>query len=308
LAEELGLKKEPVPKLLAEAVNGSNMTIYGLTEAEVNLRDSRGKERVQWIDFVVTDLHRHQMFLGLPWVDAYQPKLNFVLRRFLHRGEKAKDARPYQKVALETATEFNRTMKQGGSAIYACLVGSVVDLAQNGSDESELRQEYQDFADVFSEEEASTLASHGPQDLAIELQPGTQPPHQPLYNLSETELQYLRKYLDEYLQRGWIRRSKSPAGAPILFAKKKDGGLRLCVDYRGLNKITIRDRHPLPLITESLERLAKARFYTKLDIRDAYHRIRIKEGDEWKTAFKTRYGHFKYIVMPFGLTNAPTAF
>jgi hypothetical protein len=90
--------------------------------------------------------------------------------------------------------------------------------------------------------------------------------------------------------------------------KKKDGSMRLCVDYRGLNKITVKNRHPLPLITESLERLAQAKFYTKLDVREAYHRIRIKEGDEWKTAFRTRYGHFEYTVMPFSLTNAPAQF
>jgi hypothetical protein len=121
-------------------------------------------------------------------------------------------------------------------------------------------------------------------------------------------LEVLRKYLAEYLERGWIRRSKSPAGAPILFVKKKDGSLRLCVDYRGLNKITVKNRHPLPLISESLERLAQAKLYTKLDVREAYHRIRIREGDEWKTAFRTRYGYFEYTVMPFGLTNAPAQF
>jgi hypothetical protein len=112
----------------------------------------------------------------------------------------------------------------------------------------------------------------------------------------------------EYLSRGWIRRLKLLAGASILFAKKKDGGIRLCVNYRGLNKITLKNQHPLPLITESLERLAQAKVYTKLDVREAYYIIRIREGDEWKTAFKTRYGHFEYTVMPFGLTNAPAQF
>jgi hypothetical protein len=90
--------------------------------------------------------------------------------------------------------------------------------------------------------------------------------------------------------------------------KKKDGSLRLCVDYRGLNKITVKNRHSLPLITKSLERLAQAKFYTKLDVREAYHRIRIKEGNKWKTAFRTKYGYFEYTVMPFGLTNAPAQF
>jgi hypothetical protein len=99
-----------------------------------------------------------------------------------------------------------------------------------------------------------------------------------------------------------------PAGAPIHFVKKKDGGLWLCIDYWGLNTITIKDRTPLPLIGEALDRLSKAKIYTKLDIKDAYHNLRIAKGDEWKTAFRTKYGLYEYLVMPFGLTNAPASF
>ena len=131
----------------------------------------------------------------------------------------------------------------------------------------------------------------------------------PLYNLSSSELDELRLYLDGALTKGWIRRSTSPAGAPILFVPKKGGGgLRLCVDYRGLNQVTVKNRCPLPLISETLDRLQGCKFFTKLDLKDAYHRIRIKAGDEWKTAFRTRYGHFEYLVMPFSLSNAPATF
>ena len=105
-----------------------------------------------------------------------------------------------------------------------------------------------------------------------------------------------------------FRPSRSPAGSPILFVKKKDGSLRLCVDYRGLNKITVKNRYPLPLIPNLLDQLRTATHFTKIDLRGAYNLVRIREGDEWKTAFRTRYGHFEYLVMPFGLTNAPAVF
>src|ERR1700742_367100 len=114
--------------------------------------------------------------------------------------------------------------------------------------------------------------------------------------------------ITDLLDKGWIRASSSAAGAPVLFAKKPGGGLRFCVDYRALNAITKHDRYPLPLIRETLRSLAKARWFTKIDVRAAFHPIRIKEGDEWKTAFRTRYGLFEWLVTPFGLTGAPATF
>ena len=105
-------------------------------------------------------------------------------------------------------------------------------------------------------------------------------PYGPLYNLSEVQLEALRLYLTDALRKRWIRPSTSPAGAPILFVPKKDGGLRLCVDYRGLNEVTIKNRHPLPLIDETLDRLVGAKIFIKLNLKDAYYRVRIREGHE----------------------------
>jgi len=110
------------------------------------------------------------------------------------------------------------------------------------------------------------------------------------------------------LKKGFIRPSESPAGYPVLFQKKKDGTLRLCIDYKKLNAVTVRNSYPLPLITDIIERVQGANYFTKLDLRSAYNLIRIREGDEYKTAFRTKYGHYEYLVMPFGLTNAPATF
>ena len=118
----------------------------------------------------------------------------------------------------------------------------------------------------------------------------------------------MEEYVTENLRSGFIRSSSSPAGAPILFVKKKDGSLRLCHDFCGLNKITWKDKYPLPRITDLLDAPRKARIYTKIDLRSAYNLVRIAKGDEWKTAFRTRYGLFEMMVMPFGLCNAPATF
>jgi len=122
------------------------------------------------------------------------------------------------------------------------------------------------------------------------------------------ELKVLKQYLEEKLKNGSIRPSTSPFGSPVLFVKKPDGSLRLCADYRALNRMTVKNRYPLPLISEIMDRIKGAKHFTRLDVRDAFNRIRVAEGEEWKTAFRTRYGHFEYLVMPFGLCNAPATF
>ena len=164
------------------------------------------------------------------------------------------------------------------------------------------------FPDMFNTPRSKILPSHRQTDHAIDLLPDTEPPFKRMYNLSPKELQTLDDFIAERLAKGHIRESTSSAGAPILFAPKKDGTLRLCIDYRGLNSITVKNRYPLPLISELLDRFNGAKVFSKIDLKDAYFRIRIKEGDEWKTAFRTRYGHYEFLVLPFGLCNGPATF
>jgi len=158
------------------------------------------------------------------------------------------------------------------------------------------------------EQPEMSLSEHKSWDHEIPLLKDKQPQWMSLYSMSEDQLKEVRNYLDENLKRGFIRPSKSPAGYPILFIPKKDGTKRLCVDYRQLNEITRWDSYPLPLIGELQDRLGQAKWFISLDLKEAYYWVRMKEGEEWKTAFRTRYGHYEYTVMSFGLKNAPATF
>ena len=175
-------------------------------------------------------------------------------------------------------------------------------------DLSNVPSEYHKFANIFSKTKAETLPPHCPYDLKINLEEGAQPPVGPIYSLSASEQEALKEFIEENLNTGFIRPTSSPHGVPVLFVKKKDGSLRLCVDFHGLNCISKKDRYPLLLISDLLDSPHKARIYSKIDLCHAYHLVRIFNSDEWKTAFRTRYESFEWSIMPLGLTNAPAAF
>ena len=138
--------------------------------------------------------------------------------------------------------------------------------------------------------------------------PDTKPISIPPYRMAPAELKELKEQLKDLLEKGFIRPSSSPWGAPVLFVRKKDGSLRMCIDYRQLNKVTIKNKYPLPRIDDLFDQLQGAKWFSKIDLRSGYHQVRVREKDIPKTAFRTRYGHFEFRVMSFGLTNAPTVF
>ncbi len=164
--------------------------------------------------------------------------------------------------------------------------------------------------DVYkiSEQPEMSLSEHKSWDHEILLLNDKQPKWMPLYSMSKDQLKKVRTYLDENLKRGFIKPSKSSAEYLILFVSKKNGTKQLCVNYRQLNKITRQDSYPLPLIKELQDRLDRVKWFTSLNLKEAYYWVQMKEGEEWKTAFQTRYRHYKYTVMLFGLKNAPVTF
>lgn len=207
-----------------------------------------------------------------------------------------------------SAMQFKRSLTK--EQAYLCIVKMTDPNDSNSSpaislDVQEILSKYQD---VFPEELPKELPPSRSVDHKIELLPGSTPPSRPTYQLSLAEMDELKRQINDLLSRGFIQPSKSPYGAPVLFVKKKEGDLRMCVDYRALNKQTIKNTYPLPRIDELLDRLKDAKVFSKIDLRSGYHQIRIHESDVPKTAFRTRYGLYEFLVLPFGLTNAPATF
>ncbi|GKA07586.1 reverse transcriptase domain-containing protein [Tanacetum coccineum] len=163
------------------------------------------------------------------------------------------------------------------------------------------------FPEVFPDD-LSGLPPIREVEFRIDLIPGALPVAKAPYRLAPSEMNELSNQLKELQEKGFIRPSSSPWGAPVLFVKKKDGAMRMCIDYRELNKLTIKNRYPLPRIDDLFDQLQGACYFSKIDLRSGYHQLRVHEDDIPKTAFRTRYGHFEFTVMPFGLTNAPAIF
>ncbi len=239
------------------------------------------------IELFIIDSPRVPLVLGLPWLLKHNPHIDWVNKSIL-------------------AWSQSCHVSCLGAAFPAVSVSCV-----SQADPPELTgvpAEYYDLRAVFSKSRATSLPPHRPYDCAIDLLPGTSPPKGRLYSLSGPEREAMDRYIRESLQTGLIRHSSSPAGAGFFFVQKKDGSLRPCIDYRGLNDITVKNRYPLPLMSSAFELLQGAQVFTKLDLRNAYHLVRIREGHEWKTAFNTPSGHYEYLVLPFGLSNAPAVF
>ena len=210
--------------------------------------------------------------LGLPWLLYHNPILNFDSMTIQWRD------------FISTVTDSIEESLDLGSLTQILTDFQVMQVQletlDESSEETTIPKAYRELANVFSPSNANSLLSYRDEDHAIELEPGKPPPFGPLHNLSEYQLQTLRWQIDKNLANVFIRSSKSSAGAPVLFTRKPDGTLRLFVDYRGLNSLTIKNRYPLPMIDEILDHLSGARVFTTIEVKNAYYGLRIREGDE----------------------------
>ncbi|GBG73975.1 hypothetical protein CBR_g17687 [Chara braunii] len=207
-----------------------------------------------------------------------------------------------------SAPAFARLVKkeQLEDQVFVVYVRPVTEARkEDSSTDPPIAKLLEEFKDLT---ESPTGVVSRPIQHRIEIEPGSRTPKGAVYRMSPRELEELRKQLDELLERGWIRPSSSPFGAPVLFVPKKEGELRMCIDYRGLNAITVKSVESLPRIDDLLDRVQGCKYFSKIDLKSGYHQIDIHPDDQYKIAFRARYGHHEFIVMPFGLTNAPATF
>ncbi|CAI5468676.1 unnamed protein product [Closterium sp. Yama58-4] len=269
--------------------------------------------------FLATTLDGCDVLLGRDWLRRHNPVIDWTTGSCCvskHEGLIKLPAwtpdyiqAPCVK-AITIAHHFNR----GAQLFAVCLRELAVDT--DGKDieklcaavPPDLAELIRQYPDIFPDDLPLGLPPERPEDHKIQLEPGAQPTVRTQWRLTQPELEELRRQIDALLEKGFIRPSTSPFAAPILFTPKKDGGLRMCIDYRALNRVTIKSRYPIPRTDDLLDQLRGARYFSKIDLRGGYHQIRVFADDCHKTAFRTRYGSYEFTVMPFGLTNAPSTF
>ena len=303
----------PIPITLADGTAPTSGLITHWT-----VLDIKTPRTSSTVVFYLIDCPKITMILGHEWLNRVNPNIDWKTGEITQRVNappRFPTPLPMHQKTLKlsnatalilSASKFDAAVRRRDPVYICTLVPAKVDA--NPGEEVTLPDCYNEFSSVFEDRMQTQLPDHRDYDLKIELLPDTRPPAGPVYRHTEKEEAVLKQYILDNLKIGRIQPSNSPCSSPVLFSPKKDGTLRLCVDYRGLNAITKRNRYPLPLIEDVLDSLKGSKYFTTMDLRDGYHNLRIAPGHEWMTAFRTKFGLFEYTCVPFGLTNAPPVF
>ncbi|KAI3724050.1 hypothetical protein L2E82_35815 [Cichorium intybus] len=283
-----------------EVANGELVTVrhvYEKCPIEIN-------GRILKADLLPIGIKGFNIVIGMDWLGTHNAKILCGKRMVSIKFPDSSKVYIYRErrknmQSLITAIKARKCIQKGCESFIAYMM--------NGKKEKQKMEDIKvvnEFPEVFPDD----LPPIRQVEFRIDLVPGASPIARAPYRIAPTEMRELMSQLQELLDKGFIRPSFSPWGAPVLFVKKKDGTMRMCIDYHELNKVTINNRYPLPQIDDLFDQLQGASYFSKIDLRSGYHQVRVKDDDVCKTAFRTRYGHYEFLVMPFGLTNAPAVF
>ncbi|CAI7831433.1 unnamed protein product [Closterium sp. NIES-54] len=291
----------------ATIVDGSKLPIYGETRLLLQIGPLRWKPALPVINIKGLDV-----IFGRDFLKKFNPEINWVNRTANINNNGRKISLPKWddtgNIPAETLARFENDVKRTTAGFMA-----IVNEADNGEKQTQelppaVKKILEEFQDVLPDDLPDQLPPYRTHQHEIVEEPGSKPTFRAPYRLSPTELADMKKQIEYLLEKKLIRPSTSPYGAPVLFTPKPDGNLRMCIDYRALNKQTIKNKYPIPRIDDLLDQLRSATVFSKLDLRSGYWQIRMADNSIHKTAFRTRYGSYEYLVMPFGLTNAPATF
>ncbi|MCO5562542.1 hypothetical protein L7F22_016170 [Adiantum nelumboides] len=270
-------------------------------------------------DFFISPLKHEDVILGAPWFDRLAASIKFPERKisfkFREKDMYINAQESGSSISLVNDQAFDKSIK---SSIFAYMIFvkdslngvDVTQVNENGMQvDIELSNFLNQFQDVFIDDIPGELPpKRGDDDHMIELIPGSSPPNKPPYRVSQAQQEEIMRQVNELVEKGMVRPSSSPFCSPVLLVQKKDGTYRMCVDYRALNRITIKNRFPVPRVEDLFDKLQGSTYFSRIDLKSGYHQIRIVDEDIVKTAFRTSFGLYEYLVMPFGLTNAPATF
>jgi len=287
---------------VANLVNGDKVQLKGKIKGKLEINGYEDE-----VVFKVTTLAKYNVILGKPWLTFINPFINWKLNTITikKKNEVIKIQGEINNEPI-SAQQLKKEIRKGGEAFVAVLNEGKVGLKTEIH--PLVKPIVEEFKDLFPENLPRGLPPTRDVDHEIKLDPTISIPNRNPYKMSPYELKELKSQLDELLKNEIIQVSKAPFAAPVLFVKKKNGNLRMCIDYRALNKATIKNSYPLPRIDSIMDTLGGSKHFSKLDLKSGYHQIRVKKEDIPKTAFKTHFGQYEFKVLSFGLCNAPATF